>query len=613
MRAENWLPGKWRGAGAQPGQSLSAIVVLLVVLLLVLRAWELVRVHAENSLWTDEIVSVEMISGRGLATSLSEYSLPNNHVLFNAINAVLPGSGSFDPLRARIVSFVAVGFGLLIGVIALARRRAWLLVLAFALAYLGDDRLLSVHLAARGYSILALAAVLVSVLICRIFETAEAADEGADNSPPLSITLALAATVALGALTVPTFLFFGGSVLLALFLRHPCRRYFFAGLSVFVLVVGFFSWLYIFNHGLDKAPAGFFEGEFHELTAALAPVQLFALEGWPEALRFAVVLFVIAAPWLAPPGSARRESLWCLWWGVVGSLTICLIMKRPLMHTVAHLMIPGGVMVGLGLESLAAKWSERWRHAPLVIGSVIVLLVTVSALRPRDPLTLWPVESWREIAATIDTLSGGNDSSLRVWAPYRGQQLGIYLPERAQLDSAFDADAFATGEQVIVASQFNKYPDEKVAGEVVAAAAVRLSVRQKSHSFQQIAWNPSAGRRAEILSCGPKPGTSSGKTFSMKLRLPAGAEDDALLYFFSDDPIMSKAPTVRAAKPGGGTRSLTVEAIGCMWAVYLRGDIDLSEPVDVVYYSGKAGDFPPGFVAWIGGPIPDSHVRRLIY
>jgi len=587
-----------------------ALVAAISLALIIGRAVEQTRVTSHHSLWGDEIFSVERFSGRGLTTTLSDYRVPNNHVLFNAINAVLPGRGSVEPLRARMVSFVAVWLGLIVGVVAMVKQRMWLALLVFALGYLGDDRLLGVHLQARGYGMLALFAVLVCLLLRSYIEPSEGSE------PPVGKLVTIALCVALGALTVPTFLFFGGSVLLALFALRPTKRHFFTGLAVFVVVAGYFGWLFVSNHGLGGAPGGFFEGEFHDFGSVVRLVEHFALEGWPTVFCWIAIALVLLAPLMAAGRSSRRTYLWILWFGVVGSLTICLIIKRPLMHTVAHLFVPASFLLGFGLEALAGSQAgKKQKWLPISLAVLLSTAVGFAALKPRDPLTLWPSESWKELALTIDALAGGvgGDAKAGVWAPFRGESLEVYLPERFVRKSAFDAAAYRSGEQIIVASPRAKYADEAVDPEVIDSAAVRVSVRQKSYQYQQIAWNPPAVVRAQIIEAGPKPGTSSGKTFALKLQLPPQANPEQVLFFYSIDPIMAKPPVIRVSKSGGGSRKLSAEIAGTMWATKLPADTDVTQPLEVVYYSGTAGDLPPGFVAWLGKAIPDDYVRGLLY
>jgi hypothetical protein len=584
-----------------------AALALVAVALLVARAGELLLLTSQHSLWGDEIVSVERFSGQGLAVCLSDYTIPNNHVLFNAINSVLPGAGSFDPLRARIVSFVAVTLGLLVACFALIRRKAWLVLLAFSIAYLGDYRLLGVHLGARGYGMLGCMAVLVCLLVWQHLE----------NEKQRWPLVALAVSVVVGALTVPTFLFFGGSVLLALFCLRPSRAHFFTGLIVFVVTAGYWAWMYLSNHGTGGPNEGFFEGEFHQLSAPLTLIELFSLEGWPAVLRYLAIGLAIVAPWLVPAKSSGRTAALSLWFGVVGSLVICLIMKRPLLHTVAHLLIPAGFLIGFGIRALAFRWQKTWRFAPLGLVLVMALAATAAALRPRDAMHRWPTESWQEIAGMIEAIRGcdADDASPAgkspsVWAPYRSNNLAVYLDANQRFDRAYDEDAFRSGEQLVVASPHSKYPEEKVDAAIVDAAAVRFRVRQKAHGFQEIAWNPPTHLRAAVVSAKPKPGTSSGKTTVLRLQPPADLSADAVLYLYSDDPIHSKPPLVTIREADGQSKKGKALALGPLWAVRMSA-ANIVE-IEAVYYAGTAGDQPPGFVAWFGSGLPDDHVGELL-
>lgn len=66
--------------------------------------------YAQSSLWIDEITTIQAFSGVGVKESLRGYT-PNNHMLFSFVNSILPGNDSFDPLRARFLSLLAVAAG----------------------------------------------------------------------------------------------------------------------------------------------------------------------------------------------------------------------------------------------------------------------------------------------------------------------------------------------------------------------------------------------------------------------------------------------------------------------------------------------------------------------
>jgi len=581
---------------------LQGLAVLVVVSLLIARAGQLMWVTAQHSLQGDEIVSVEFFSSRGLATCLSDYSIPNNHVLFNAINSVLPGAGSFDPLRARVVSFAAVTLGLAVALIAMARRKAWLLLCSFSIAYLGDDRLLAVNYAARGYGMLACTVVIVCLLLWKYLE---------DEKSRWRL-VALAAIILVGAITVPTFLFFGGSVLLALFCLRPTRRHFFTGLAVFVVAAGYWGWMYVSNHGFAPAPAGFFEGEFHELSAALKLIELFSLEGWPAFLRYAAIAFAMIAPWLIPGKTSNRTFALCMWFGILGALIICVVMKRPLMHTVAHLLIPAGFLIGFGLEALSRRWQTSSRVGATVLILVMVVATGATALRPGDPLQLWPTECWKEMALLIDAVTGGEN--VEVWAPYRSQNLEKYLTSDQTLVAGFDKRAFQDGRQIVVKSVFSKYADERVPDAVVDAAGIKLAVRQKASGHQMVLWNPPARQQLKVVGAKPKPGTTSGKTQVLDLALPQLPFVGRTLYVYAAGAIMHKPPVVRARLTDGGlSKKFPAQAMGPLWAIEMPEAARGCERLEMVFYSSVAGDTPPGFSAWLGKELPSQPVRQLVF
>ena len=192
--------------------------------------------------------------------------------------------------------------------------------------------------------------------------------------------------------------------------------------------------------------------------------------------------------------------------------------------------------------------------------------------------------------------------------------MSVYFSDRLKLASGFDPTAFANGAQVVVSSPKTKYPEEKVDDALVEKAEVKISLRQKAGGHQTLAFSPPASARVEMVSAGPKPGTKSGKTFLLELALPEGTDGGQVLYLHAADPIMAKPPVVDAVRDSAeGTRRLEVVAVGQLWAVKLRSDVDLREPLEVVFYSRTAGDLPPGFVSWVGRGIPDAATLPLLF
>jgi hypothetical protein len=100
----------WAPPGAGP---LEMAVAGVVVLSLVPFLWLMGRAMATTSLGNDELYTILQFSSRGPWVSWTDYHVPNNHVLFNLLNAVTPDTASLNSLRARFWSFVFTGVAIL--------------------------------------------------------------------------------------------------------------------------------------------------------------------------------------------------------------------------------------------------------------------------------------------------------------------------------------------------------------------------------------------------------------------------------------------------------------------------------------------------------------------
>src|SRR5690606_24144527 len=123
------------------------------------------------SLWNDELFSVIRTSGEGPVHTVTTYESANNHVFFNLLNALTPGAGSVDPLRARLWSVVAV-LAMLVVLVLEFYRRGWYLggAVLFTL-FAANPAWLDLTLQARGYGLLGLAAAVSCVATWRYLES----------------------------------------------------------------------------------------------------------------------------------------------------------------------------------------------------------------------------------------------------------------------------------------------------------------------------------------------------------------------------------------------------------------------------------------------------------
>ena len=143
---------------------------------------------------------------------ISTYNLARNHVFYNVVSSLIPGAKSTLPIRARLVSFLAVlaSLALLIGY---SSTRGWTLPgVAYAGLLAVNFGTMNTVLEARGYGLIFLFAMLASVAFARWSQT--------QSRTWLNV---MAITCVLGTYTLPFYVVFGGTSFLLSFLVRPSR------------------------------------------------------------------------------------------------------------------------------------------------------------------------------------------------------------------------------------------------------------------------------------------------------------------------------------------------------------------------------------------------------
>ena len=152
-------------------RSLPVAIEALVALSLALFGLAHLVLHmhamATTGLWNDEIASIRDFSGNGLWTTLTHYPAPNNHIFFNALNALMDWADPYQPLRARAWSFAAMGALFGIGVFGFARRGSFLEAGLYAHLVFMSSELIALGLHARGYGLMALFTLLTALCVWR--------------------------------------------------------------------------------------------------------------------------------------------------------------------------------------------------------------------------------------------------------------------------------------------------------------------------------------------------------------------------------------------------------------------------------------------------------------
>ena len=288
--------------------AIESIATALGCLLLIVWMAKHVGFYATSSLWTDEITTIQAFTSHGLKGALTAYT-SNNHLAFNALNAIFSGNDSFEPLRARIFSLAAVVIGATIGLTFFLRRGWRAEALIFALLAIGSSPFLILNLQARGYGFMFLAGVGTCVALLTFLENGRRRD--------LSW---LALSVFLGSWAVPPFAFFGAPVLLAVFLLKRSVATFIAGVSVLVLLV--LGYLPAISYYLDPNAVASMFGDhrpYDNWAAVGRTIHEYFTWNLPKWLAWIPLVIMLGLPFV----SIRRKDP--LWLGAV-LVTSCVVL-----------------------------------------------------------------------------------------------------------------------------------------------------------------------------------------------------------------------------------------------------------------------------------------------
>ncbi len=425
---------------------IEVILGVVLMLLALLQTGQMMGAMASNSLGTDEFGTVGTFSSKGPVRVITDYRAPKNHVFFNLVNSVLPGRESLQPARVRLLSILATAaIPVLLALFALATGR-YLESGVFLAFWSLAPQMLEVSMEARGYGFLAFFALLASIATFAYLR----------SDHRFWLTLAAVAVV-LGAYTIPSSLFFGGPLLIFLWLVTRRREVFLTGavaggallllysplltqlFAAFTEFQGdaerdFASWqgilratkLYLFSAS-DPATLAFFAG------IALTPfVLLLVARRDPDARAFAI----ISASALATFG-------------------ILLLLQSPPVRVAAFAMVPFA-FAGIFAAGLVLREFAPFPLRILVVAPLGYVLVTTAGPALRA-VNFVPAEDWTRAANWIDAALPPN---AQVDFKQRAKYLKQTLADHEQRGTSFDEAAFAAGE-LVVADAPNKWAGEK--------------------------------------------------------------------------------------------------------------------------------------------------------
>ncbi len=592
------------------GRLLEALLCVLTSAWLIFQCVPEIHHYATSSLWTDEIYSVTAFTSQGFIHCLTDWHAPNNHMLFNALNSLFPGADSLNPLRMRLLSMVFVALALAIAFVAHGRKGHWLTALLVCWVLIGSDAMLDVSFTARGYGLLNLFALIFCLLVPLYTATWK----------PVYLVL-LSLTVVLGSWTVTSFVFFGGPVLLFLFLLKRNWQTLIAGGATLAAILAIYVPPYLKVLKRPEFQDNFFPGQFHELAAPLKAIASF----FPMGNNLLVAGILLAGMAVFPvlfwylqresssgnkgPAETTRQdhaeflSMALLAAGVLSAYAIALILKRPLFRTTAYLLIPLTIVWGESLFRLLR--AVRWKPA-LVRAAVTLAFVTAIVFQTHartQGRRLLPIEAWGEM---VDVLERLNLLEKPYYGVGRPDTLYLHFPGAPpETIPQLDESAFQSGKLVVVDSGPPPEDGSRFEGRKITGRAVDLTVPQLRWEYQRISFVPPDRQGVADLSVREKPGTDSHRTFEVHATLTPGKAGCGHLFLYSPNNDSRKPPKVKWLTMAGTWRTLKDERIHSvteeLW------ELDLTE----LNGASESGVTELTFSYYIRAPMPDGPALKV--
>lgn len=430
-----------------------------------------VHAMATTSLWVDEYYTIVGFAAKGPWFAWTDYHEPNNHILFSIVSSLWPARIAHEPFAARLPSFIAVAAAFAVLGWFAVRERAWGGG-AVALLLLADTDSLDLTLQARGYGFTMLAAIVQAVAIARYLS---------DGARPWLIAAAAAAFV--GTASLPIYILLAAPLSIGLLILRP-RREVLVVLGVAALLgIGF----YLPTAAQVISAASAYAEEWGTHYATLDAVRQTLLQvlprGWSGLFYSVLIVAAIGLALVRSDRAIRSFIALCLV-SLAVFFAACLVMTTPLVRTTqfAAAVVPVLLVAATGTAALG---SGRLRLAvTAVLLAATIPLVVAAADRLHD-LRFRPLEAGRETARVVEA-SAPPDAA--IFAPFRHQQLAVYLADPGRFVDAFDAARFRNGGLVVVDSNFRS--KERFTGRDHAAGAIDLAIPQRRGGRQVVSFVP---------------------------------------------------------------------------------------------------------------------------
>lgn len=435
--------GAWSRKRKSLWRALEGLCLAALVIAIIAKAWPVWNFMGKTSLREDEIMNVATYTSQGFVPAVSTYSLARNHIFFNVLNAFLPWADSTFPLRARLISFLAVLAALAV-LLGYAWRRGWLLAGAVCAGLLAVNAdLLKVILEARGYGLITLFALIQCLAFTEWLRTKHSAWLGL-----------LAFCCVVGTYTLPFYVVFGGTFLLLAFLGKPSRATLGAGLltlaAIVLLYLPVLGAFWKVSSKYKDAYEGQLGANFSTGEAILRTLEFFIPRdavGTDEFLVLALITILVLFAGLPRPGrTPDRRAVAGILVTLLVFLGFCFLQKSPPIRIAAFTAAPLAFLVMMVLGSaLASRGLAVFRPLPqLALAGAGLAMIWKT--EPSD--TLIPQQNWRGLGRVIDRAFPEDE---RIWVAGRYHRLLEWnLRPRREVESG-DPDLAALAEGRLIA------------------------------------------------------------------------------------------------------------------------------------------------------------------
>ena len=475
---------RWESVIAQKPR-LAFFVELVAVLLIIGSTLPyialFVKVKSTTSLENDEIYTIMNFSSQGVLDTLTDYHAPNIHIFFNLLNAMTPVSFRYGPFQARFWSFMAMGGTLTLALYFFFRHRLFLEGALLFQTIVVNYHLMDIALKARGYGLLIFFAMASSLAVIRYFETGQRR----------WLALISLFTV-LGTWTVPNYIFFGGMLLLLLWLWRREWPIFIAGAFTAAAVVGVY--LPVMNQLLLQmgSYAEEWRREFGDNEAITLALRIYVLNPsiiWTRVPSWSTYIFLVGLlilPLLIWKRDDRvRQGIHLLALASALLFVISRIMETPLIRTVSFVAMPLLLSTILILGQIIRNPKVKSFRLLLFVG--IALFFLAHNTRQAKHFHFIPPENWADTAKYVMQVFPDDMPMYVTLAP---DYLEAYLDDNHPITREFDQGQYLSGELILVDTDWLISEEERWRPIAFSPASVEALIPQKRGNYQSIAVTP---------------------------------------------------------------------------------------------------------------------------